>query len=146
MGIFYKISLYGLGKRLYAGFLVVGYKTVSKPDPPQLFKQFPCPFICRCAVRDNGIINIKKNLDFPMLEPDGLDGLAFCTKTLGTKDGVSEMLSELKRETFAKHGAFTVGEVFNITDDDLSDFIGENGYFSTIFDFSTELLSAGEHG
>ena len=56
------------------------------------------------------------------------------------------MLSELKRETFAKHGAFTVGEVFNITDDDLSDFIGENGYFSTIFDFSTELLSAGEHG
>lgn len=60
MGIFYKISLYGLGKRLYAGFLVVGYKTVSKPDPPQLFKQFPCPFICRCAVRDNGIINIKK--------------------------------------------------------------------------------------
>ena len=60
MGIFYKISLYGPGKRLYAGFLVVGYKTVSKPDPPQLFKQFPCPFICRCAVRDNGIINIKK--------------------------------------------------------------------------------------
>ena len=78
-----------------------------------------------------------------MLEPDGLDGLAFCTKTLGTKDWVSEMLSELKRETFDKHGAFTVGEVFNITDDDLSDFIGENGYFSTIFDFSTELLSAG---
>ena len=96
--------------------------------------------------RIDAIINIKKNLDFPMLEPDGLDGLAFCTKTLGTKDGVSEMLSELKRETFAKHGAFTVGEVFNITDDDLSDFIGENGYFSTIFDFSTELLSAGEHG
>lgn len=96
--------------------------------------------------RIDAIINIKKNLDFPMLEPDGLDGLAFCTKTLGTKDGVSEMLGELKRETFDKHGAFTVGEVFNITDDDLSDFIGENGYFSTIFDFSTELLSAGEHG
>ena len=56
------------------------------------------------------------------------------------------MLDELKRETFDKHGAFTVGEVFNITDDDLADFIGENGYFSTIFDFSTELLSAGEHG
>ena len=32
------------------------------------------------------------------------------------------------------------------SNDDLSDFIGENGYFSTIFDFSTELLSAGEHG
>jgi len=96
--------------------------------------------------RIDAIINIKKNLDFPMLEPDGLDGLAFCTKTLGTKAGVFEMLSELKRETFDKHGAFTVGEVFNITDDDLSDFIGEDGYFSTIFDFSTELLSAGEHG
>ena len=96
--------------------------------------------------RIDAIINIKKNLDFPMLEPDGMDGLAFCTKILGSKEGVSEMLDELKRETFDKHGAFTVGEVFNITDDDLADFIGENGYFSTIFDFSTELLSAGEHG
>lgn len=96
--------------------------------------------------RIDAIINIKKNLDFPMLEPDGIDGLAFCTKTLGSKEGVSEMLGELKRETFDKHDAFTVGEVFNITDNDLADFIGENGYFSTIFDFSTELLSAGEHG
>ena len=97
--------------------------------------------------RIDAIINIKKNLDFPMLELDGIDGLCFSVpKILGSKEGVSEMLGELKRETFDKHGAFTVGEVFNITDDDLTDFIGENGYFSTIFDFSTELLSAGEHG
>ena len=96
--------------------------------------------------RIDAIINIKKNLDFPMLEPDGPDGLAFCTKILGTKEGVSEMLRELKRETFDKYHAFTIGEVFNIGDEDLPDFIGENGYFSTIFDFGTELLSQGQHG
>lgn len=91
--------------------------------------------------RIDAIINIKKNLDFPMLEPDGLDGLAFCTKTLGTKDGVSEMLGELKRETFDKHGAFTVGEVFNITDDDLSDFIMEKMVIFQLFSTSVRNFS-----
>ena len=42
------------------GFLVIGYKAVSKPESPQLFKQFLCPVICRCTVGNNGIIDIKE--------------------------------------------------------------------------------------
>ena len=34
MGIFYKIPLYCFGKGFYTRFLVIGYKTVSKPDSP----------------------------------------------------------------------------------------------------------------
>ena len=48
MGIFYKIPLYCFGKGLHTRFLVIGYKAVSKPESPQLFKQFLCPVICRC--------------------------------------------------------------------------------------------------
>lgn len=60
MGIFYKIPLYCFGKGLHTRFLVIGYKTVSKPESPQLFKQFLCPVICRCPVGNNGIIDIKE--------------------------------------------------------------------------------------
>ena len=40
----------------------------------------------------------------------------------------------------------SIREVFNIGVEDLPDFIGENGHFSTIFDFSAHMLSDGEHG
>ena len=39
-----------------------------------------------------------------------------------------------------------MGEVFNMKADELPEFIGENGHFSTIFDFSAHCLSDGEHG
>ncbi len=96
--------------------------------------------------RIDAIINIKKNLDFPDFEPDGPDGLSSCWKMVESVDGVGEFLDDLKRNTFDKYDAFTVGEVFNMKEGALSDFIGENGYFSTIFDFSAHCLSDGEHG
>lgn len=96
--------------------------------------------------RIDAIINIKKNLDFPDFEPDGPDGLASCWKMVESVEGVGEFLDDLKRNTFDKYNAFTVGEVFNMKEGALSDFIGENGYFSTIFDFSAHCLSNGEHG
>ena len=37
---------------------------------------------------------------------------------------------------FAPYNALTIGEVFNEKYDELGDFIGENGYFSSMFDFS----------
>ena len=61
-------------------------------------------------------------------------------------DGVGELLEDLKKSTFEKYDAFTVGEVFNMKPDELPEFIGENGHFSTIFDFSAHCLSDGEHG
>lgn len=96
--------------------------------------------------RIDAIINIKKDLAFPVMEPDGDDGLASCWRMVENVEGVDALLEDLKNHTFAKKDAFTVGEVFNIGVDDLPDFIGENGHFSTIFDFSAHMLSDGKHG
>ena len=96
--------------------------------------------------RIDAIINIKKDLAFPDMEPDGDDGLASCWRMVENVEGVDALLEDLKNHTFAKKHAFTVGEVFNIGVEDLPDFIGENGHFSTIFDFSAHMLSDGKHG
>lgn len=96
--------------------------------------------------RIDAIINIKKNLAFPDFEPDGTDGLASCWKMVESVDGVGELLEDLKKNTFQKQDAFTVGEVFNMKEGELPQFIGEEGHFSTIFDFSAHSLSDGEHG
>lgn len=96
--------------------------------------------------RIDAIINIKKDLAFPDMEPDGDDGLASCWRMVENVEGVDALLEDLKNHTFAKKDAFTVGEVFNIGVEDLPDFIGENGHFSTIFDFSAHMLSDGKHG
>ncbi len=96
--------------------------------------------------RIDAIINIKKDLSFPNYAPDGEDGLVFCAKMVDEVSGVGELLQELKRETFAKHDAFTVGEVFNMKEDELAEFIGEDGHFSTMFDFTAHEMTLGEHG
>lgn len=96
--------------------------------------------------RIDAIINIKKDLDFPDFEPDGLDGMCACTKMVEHVQGVGEFLTELKEKTFSKYDAFTVGEVFNMKEDALEDFVGENGYFSSMFDFASHTLSEGKNG
>lgn len=96
--------------------------------------------------RIDAIINIKKDLTFSDLDPDGPDGLANCWRMVENVDGVGIFLEDLKKHTFQKYDAFTVGEVFNMKEGELADFIGENGHFSTIFDFSAHMLSEGEHG
>lgn len=96
--------------------------------------------------RIDAIINIKKDLEFNSFAPDGDDGLSGLNHMIDSVNGVGEMLEELKKNTFEKYDAFTVAEVFNMKKDELEDFIGENGHFSTIFDFSAHQLSYGKHG
>ena len=96
--------------------------------------------------RIDAIINIKKDPAFPDFAPDGTDGLASCIKMVENVEGVGELLEDLKKNTFEKYDAFTVGEVFNMKSDELPAFIGEKGHFSTIFDFSAHCLSEGIHG
>ncbi len=59
---------------------------------------------------------------------------------------IGTLLQELKQETFAKYDAFTVGGVFHMQPAELQAFVGENGYFSTMFDLSAQKLTCGEHG
>ena len=96
--------------------------------------------------RIDAIINIKKDLAFPDYPADGPDGLAMCTKMVDSVEGVGDFLADLKTHTFARHDAFTVAEVFNMKPEELKCFIGDDGYFSTMFDFSAHILSTGAHG
>ena len=96
--------------------------------------------------RIDAIINIKKDVNFPDFEPDGPDGMAACWRMVENVEGVGDLLEDLKQHTFARSDAFTVGEVFNMRKDELGEFIGEDGHFSTIFDFSAHCLSDGAHG
>ncbi|MDE7404514.1 MAG: hypothetical protein K2M81_05340, partial [Lachnospiraceae bacterium] len=61
-------------------------------------------------------------------------------------NGGGDLREDLKKNTFEKYQAFTVAEVFNMKKDELAEFVGENGHFSTMFDFSAHSLSMGEHG
>ena len=94
--------------------------------------------------RIDAIMNIKKDLDFPAYTPDGPDGLANCWRMVENVEGVGEFLEDLKKNTFEKYDAFTVGEVFNMHPEELPEFIGDDGHFSTIFDFSAHMLSQGD--
>ena len=96
--------------------------------------------------RIDAIINIKKEPDFASLSPDGPDGLAACTRRLEKMEGLGEYFEDIKRHTFAKYDAMTVAEVFNMKEDELADFIGDDGHFSTMFDFSAHTLMQGEEG
>lgn len=96
--------------------------------------------------RIDAIINIKKDLNFPDFEPDGPDGMASVMQMVESVDGVGEMLTELKEKTFAKYNAFTVGEVFNMKEGQLLNFVGDNGYFSSMFDFAPHMITMEGHG
>ena len=97
--------------------------------------------------RIDAIINIKKNLDFPSFAPDGPDGLSAGYKMIESANGIGNFLQELKHESFDKHDAFTVGEVFNMKPEELAEFVGsENGHFSSMFDFSAHELLFSDHG
>ena len=96
--------------------------------------------------RIDAIINIKKDVTFPSYEPDGPDGLVTCVRMLESVHGIGDFLEELKHETFEKYDAFTVGEVFNMKEDELAEFVGDDGHFSTMFDFSAHVLTFEEGG
>lgn len=86
--------------------------------------------------RCDAITHLKKDLDWASLEPDGNDGLVAVIKKGQNRPGIDFFLEELKRETFDKYDAVTIGEAYGVSDEDLPKYIGEDGYFSMIFDFS----------
>ena len=86
--------------------------------------------------RIDAITHLKKYLDWASLPSDGPDGLVSVLKKGQNRPGIDDFLSELKAETFAKHDAVTIGEAYGVPDEDLNKYIGPDGYFSMIFDFS----------
>ena len=96
--------------------------------------------------RIDAIINIKKPAVLHDYPADRDDGLSSVENMLMEAEGIGEFLGEMRDKAFAPYDAFTVGEVFNEKEGDLPLFIGENGYFSTMFDFSVELYGRSGKG
>ena len=90
--------------------------------------------------RIDAIINIKKDLEWRSLPSDRDNGLVPVPESLVNAQPIEPFLRELNERTFAKYNAFTVGEVFNETDEELHFFIGKDGAFSSIFDFKQTML------
>ncbi|MDO5363386.1 MAG: alpha-glucosidase [Eubacteriales bacterium] len=96
--------------------------------------------------RIDAIINIKKAFPFRDYQPDRDDGLSSIDNMLKEASGIGDFLGEMRDRTFKKYDAFAVGEVFNEKPEEIPDFIGENGYFSSMFDFSGSVFGASEKG
>ncbi|MBD5508577.1 MAG: alpha-glucosidase [Lachnospiraceae bacterium] len=96
--------------------------------------------------RIDAIINIKKPLSFHDYEPDRDDGLCSIFAMLQEARGIGEFLGEMRDRTFKKYDAFAVGEVFNEKPEEIPDFIGDNGYFSSMFDFNETIFGHSEKG
>lgn len=96
--------------------------------------------------RIDAIINIKKPLPWQNYPADRKDGMCSPDEMLKHAVGVGEFLGEMRNRTFLPHGAFTVGEIFNEKAEELPDFIGDNGYFSTMFDFNETIFGASAKG
>lgn len=96
--------------------------------------------------RIDAIINIKKALPFKDYPIDRDDNMCMVQKMLADAQGVGEFLNEMKEKTFKPHDSFSVGEVFDAKEEDIPKFIADDGYFSTIFDFSTTIIGASDKG
>lgn len=86
--------------------------------------------------RIDAITHIKKDLDWESLPADGEDGLVNCCKKGQNRPGIDLFLQELKAQTFAKYDIVTIGEAYGLEGKDLPRFIGPDGFFSMVFDFS----------
>jgi glycosidase len=86
--------------------------------------------------RVDAICNIKKDTRFADLPPDGPDGLANVLPSCLAYPGIEVFLLELRNEVFEPADCFTVAEAAGVKPEKLEAFIGQRGFFSTIFDFS----------
>lgn len=96
--------------------------------------------------RIDAIINIKKALPWKDYPVDRADGLSRVQYMLADAEGVGDFLGEMRDRCFKPHDAFTAGEVFDEKEGELPNFIGENGYFSTMFDFNETVFGASDKG
>ena len=96
--------------------------------------------------RIDAIINIKKALPFRDYPADREDGLTSVNNMLHEAKGVGTFLGEMRDRTFLPHNAFTVGEVFNEKEEEIPDFIGDNGYFSSMYDFEENIFGRSHQG
>ncbi|MBP1042671.1 alpha-glucosidase [Vagococcus sp. BWB3-3] len=85
--------------------------------------------------RIDAILNIKKRVERGYFKADGEDGLAFIGDWILNQPGIEIWLNELNRRCFIPHNSMTVAEA-DVPDERLAEYIGKEGFFSMVFDFS----------
>ncbi|WP_395318205.1 glycoside hydrolase family 13 protein [Fructilactobacillus frigidiflavus] len=86
--------------------------------------------------RIDAINFLKKDQDWSSLPPDAKDGLVSVIHKGQNRPGLEKFLAELKKATFDKYDAVTIGEAYGLKPSELKRLVGKHGYFSMIFDFS----------
>lgn len=86
--------------------------------------------------RVDAITFIKKDLSFLSREPE--KGHRYPIENLTDYPGIGDFLTEMKEQCFGRYACMTVAEAPGVLKDHLSNYAGEDGYFSMIFDFSWE--------
>ena len=86
--------------------------------------------------RLDAVSHLKKNYDYVDLPPDGPDGLCLAFEEFNNVEGLSDFLMEMKEKAFGPADALTIGEYDEMKPEDVEAVIGENGSFSSVFDFS----------
>lgn len=85
--------------------------------------------------RIDAILNLKKRIEYGQLPSDGEDGLAFIGHWILNQPGIEVWLKEIDEKTFRKYNALTVAEA-DVVVERLPEYIGPEGYFRMVFDFS----------
>ena len=86
--------------------------------------------------RIDAITYIKKPKNFVDGEPDGKDGLVAVHAMTANTEGILDFLHEFKRKVFDGHDIFTVGEANGVEANELKYWVGKDGVFDMLFEFS----------
>ncbi|MBD3878186.1 MAG: alpha-glucosidase [Quinella sp. 1Q5] len=86
--------------------------------------------------RIDAIVYIKKPNEFLDGKVDSEDGLSSIHNMTAATPGILDYLREFKEKVFAWKDIFMVAEANGVKPDDLSAWVGDNGVFNTLFEFS----------
>lgn len=94
--------------------------------------------------RVDAITYIKKPEVFADGKPDADDGTVNVHTMTANQPGILDYLHEFKREVEGDNDIFTVGEANGVKADELALWVGENGVFDMLFEFSHVTLPLGK--
>ena len=94
--------------------------------------------------RIDAITYIKKPAEFLDGTPDAKDGTVNVHNMTANIPGILDFLHEFKREVRDGHNIFTVGEANGVSAGELPQWVGDDGVFDMLFEFSHEILPFNE--
>ncbi|MBQ7544367.1 MAG: alpha,alpha-phosphotrehalase [Synergistaceae bacterium] len=94
--------------------------------------------------RIDAITYIKKPAEFLDGTPDAKDGTVNVHTMTANTPGILDFLREFKREVRDGHDIFTVGEANGVSAEELPQWVGREGVFDMLFEFSHVTLPFGD--